>query len=87
MTTDDFIRTVRGAIRIPAGSRGRLCMDSQDCGQFVYFVPPTKPGGKQRCVSVIKYKDNPGGIPPTETEDGAGIDHHANCPSAARFRR
>lgn len=95
---DYFMANVRGAIRIPAGTKPRNCTGPR-CGQIIYDVP--KRGGLREPehvnatekkvstspVSIAKYKDNPIGIPPTDTEDGAGINHFADCPDAQRFHR
>lgn len=82
-----FMETVRGAIRIPAGTDSREC-HGRNCNEYIYDVPNPKQPGKTRPVFAGRYKGKSGeivGIHPTRYEDGAGIDHHANCPDARSF--
>jgi hypothetical protein len=83
-----FVVNVPGAIRIPAGTQPTRCRGG-NCDAWIYFVPPKTEGGKRRVASIDSYYTASGqevkGIPPTESEDGAGIDHHANCPDAKQF--
>lgn len=72
-----YLATIKGSIRIPAGSPMRFC---HRCPAAIWFV------GKVP-VSVGAYKDGPPGIPPEPDHDGAGIAHFADCPKAAAFRR
>lgn len=71
-----FMHQIKGAVRIPAGTEPVAC---RKCPELLYFV------GRQP-VSVKKYKEQPEGIAPTETDDGCGISHWANCPKANEFR-
>lgn len=83
-----FLHNVKGAIRIPAGLEPRRCNGS-NCDELIYDVPATEKRSATP-VSVAEYYLASGamlqGIAPTAKEDGAGISHHANCPSAAEFR-
>lgn len=74
---DIFMLEVRAAIRIPAGTRSRRCYR---CPMIIYEV------GKQ-VVSIAAYKEQPPGIAPTDSVDGCGISHWADCKDAEYFRR
>jgi hypothetical protein len=88
MTADDFMRTVRGAVRIPAGTRARQCKGPR-CIDMIYDVMKREPKHERDTtpVSLKQYKENPPGVAPTETDDGAGINHFADCVDAPRFKR
>jgi hypothetical protein len=72
-----FLHHIKGSIRIPVGS---VCRPCKKCPELIYEV------GKQ-VVSIRRYKEQPEGIAPTDTDDGCGISHFANCPKAAEFRK
>lgn len=74
---ESYLNSVKGSIRIPAGSPERIC---QKCPALIFWV------GKQP-VSIDSYKGGPGGFAPTALSDGAGISHYATCPRAGDFRK
>jgi hypothetical protein len=70
----------KGAILIPAASTARKCYR---CPEMIYTV------GKQP-VSLARQPSKYNGTPtvePTATTDGWGINHYADCPKAAEFRK
>lgn len=75
----EFARVVKHAIPIPRGTKPASCRGPR-CTTTVYFVG-------NRCVSIEKYGTNPPGVAPTDTQDGIGIDHHADCIDRAMFRK
>lgn len=87
-----FLHKVPGAIRIPAGTIPRKCKGSRCEDQIYAFVQLVKEKETWRAASVAPYypvgKTEPiEGVPPTATEDGAGVDHHANCIDVEHFKR
>ena len=85
MTANEYIAAMVGAIRIPAGTRARRCQ-GKTCDEMIYDVVRGA-GARPTPVSVESYKGSPRGVRPTDTEDGAGIAHFANCPDSKQFRR
>lgn len=65
-------------ITVPKGTAPATC---KRCDATIYFVATA--AGRQQPV----HCDVEGGRRPTETEDGAGISHFADCPAAYHFRR
>lgn len=74
----EFARLVKHAILIPRGTKASQCRGARCDNREVYFVG-------NRIVSIRPYLNNPAGVAPTETTDGIGIDHHADCPDASSF--
>jgi len=77
----NYLHRVTGAIRIPAGTPSKVCSGPR-CTETIYFV-----GNKPVSIAVYHGKTGrtPAGIAPTETEDGAGISHFADCIDAPKF--
>lgn len=79
-----YRRLVKGTIDIPAGTRGRPCT-GPTCREMIFDVG-------RRPVSIAPYvvdgvERAPVGYAPTDTIDGIGISHFANCPDRNNFRR
>lgn len=68
-------------ITIPAGTPAARC---SKCPATIYWVITDK--GKRSPVSV-NTAIYAGCFPPTETREGQGVSHFADCPAAAGFRR
>ncbi len=83
----EYLAKVKHAIRIPKGTGFMACRGGECVNRQVYWVPPDSEGGKTRPVSLEPYGTAQVGIPPTETEDGAGISHFADCPDADHYKR
>ncbi len=83
----EYLAQVKNAIRIPKGTAGFPCRGATCVNRSIYMVPPDSVGGKPRPVSLEPYGTALAGIPPTETEDGAGISHFADCPDADHYKR
>jgi hypothetical protein len=74
----EYARKVKHHVPIPKGTLPAKCRGPR-CNTQVYFVG-------NRIVSIEAWQSVPEGVAPTKTEDGIGIDHHADCIDRDLFR-
>jgi len=62
-------------LEVPAGTPARTC-NGRTCNAQIYFVQKAP-----------IHCDVEGGVRPTATEKGRGVNHFGTCPDAAYFHR